>query len=139
MSTAVCLALAAAGFAAAPKPNFSGRWRIDERQSSRGAPAELVQTVDVLRDQAANVAHVFPTSECAMRRIRLGLRELSVRLDPLLPILDSRLRVPRNSVLFLDDNAVNVEAAVGAGFVAQHVRGIDGARTALVAAGVLAV
>jgi hypothetical protein len=40
------LCLLAAGLAAAPKPNFSGRWRIDERQSSRGAPADLVQTVD---------------------------------------------------------------------------------------------
>lgn len=46
MKAALCLALAAAGLAAAPKPNFSGRWRIDERQSSRGAPADLVQTVD---------------------------------------------------------------------------------------------
>jgi hypothetical protein len=46
MKTALCLALAVAGLAAAPKPNFSGRWRIDERQSSRGAPADLVQTVD---------------------------------------------------------------------------------------------
>jgi hypothetical protein len=46
MKAALWLTLALAGLAAAPKPNFSGRWRIDERQSSRGAPAELVQTVD---------------------------------------------------------------------------------------------
>jgi putative hydrolase of the HAD superfamily len=45
--------------------------------------------------------------------------------------------VPRDRVFFLDDNAVNVEAAAGAGFGAQHVRGIDGARAALVAVGIL--
>ena len=49
----------------------------------------------------------------------------------------ARLPVPRDRVLFLDDNAVNVEGAEGAGFVARHVRGVDGARDALVAAGVL--
>jgi hypothetical protein len=42
----LCLLAAVVGLAATPRPNFSGRWRIDERQSSRGAPAELVQTVD---------------------------------------------------------------------------------------------
>jgi glucose-1-phosphatase len=50
----------------------------------------------------------------------------------------ARLPVARDRVLFLDDNAVNVEAAEGAGFGARHVRGVDGARAALVAAGVLA-
>ena len=39
-------------------------------------------------------------------------------------------------MLFLDDNLVNVEAAT-AGFVARHVRRLDGARDALVEAGVL--
>lgn len=42
-------------------------------------------------------------------------------------------------VLFLDDNAVNVEAASSFGFVARHVRGIGEARRALVETGVLAV
>ncbi len=50
----------------------------------------------------------------------------------------AHLPVARDRVLFLDDNAVNVEAAEGAGFEARHVRGVDGARAALVAAGVLA-
>jgi HAD superfamily hydrolase (TIGR01509 family) len=49
----------------------------------------------------------------------------------------ARLPVPRDRVLFLDDNAVNVEAAVAAGFAAGHVRGVDAARGALVSAGVL--
>jgi HAD superfamily hydrolase (TIGR01509 family) len=35
-------------------------------------------------------------------------------------------------VLFLDDNLVNVNGAIDAGFVARHVRGVDGARAALV-------
>jgi putative hydrolase of the HAD superfamily len=49
----------------------------------------------------------------------------------------ARLPVPRQRVLFLDDNMINVEAARAAGFVAQHVRGVEAARDALVAEGVL--
>jgi glucose-1-phosphatase len=49
----------------------------------------------------------------------------------------ARLPVQRDRVLFLDDNAINVEAAVAAGFAAQHVRGVDAARGALVSAGVI--
>jgi putative hydrolase of the HAD superfamily len=41
-------------------------------------------------------------------------------------------------VLFLDDNLVNVEGARACGFAAQHVRGVDEARQALEAEGVLA-
>jgi FMN phosphatase YigB (HAD superfamily) len=41
-------------------------------------------------------------------------------------------------VLFLDDNIINVDGARAAGFRAELVRGIDQARQALVAAGVLA-
>ena len=33
-------------FAASSKPNFSGRWRLDEARSSREAPAALVETID---------------------------------------------------------------------------------------------
>jgi len=53
----------------------------------------------------------------------------------------TRLPVSANSVgrvLFLDDNLVNVEGARACGFVAQHVRGVDQARRALEAEGVLA-
>jgi HAD superfamily hydrolase (TIGR01509 family) len=49
----------------------------------------------------------------------------------------ARLPVPRDRVLFLDDNAVNVDAAEEAGFRAEHVRGVDAARKTLVSAGVL--
>ena len=47
------------------------------------------------------------------------------------------LPVPRARVLFLDDNARNVDAATAAGFTAVAVRGVDEARQALVVAGVL--
>jgi putative hydrolase of the HAD superfamily len=47
------------------------------------------------------------------------------------------LPVPRRQVLFLDDNAMNVEAAESSGFTARHVRGIEAARDALAAVGVL--
>ena len=40
-------------------------------------------------------------------------------------------------LLFLDDNPLNVEAAISVGFVAAHVRGVEEARRALVGAGVL--
>jgi HAD superfamily hydrolase (TIGR01509 family) len=57
-------------------------------------------------------------------------RELFERVSALVP-------VPASRVLFLDDNAVNVEGAIEVGFTAAHVRGVDEAREALVAAGVL--
>jgi putative hydrolase of the HAD superfamily len=47
------------------------------------------------------------------------------------------LSLSPDRVLFLDDNAVNVEGATAAGFTALQVRGVDEARRALVATGVL--
>jgi putative hydrolase of the HAD superfamily len=49
-----------------------------------------------------------------------------------------KLPVPRESVLFIDDNLVNVEAASDSGFQAVHARGPTEARCALVELGVLA-
>lgn len=49
-----------------------------------------------------------------------------------------RLPVTRDRVIFLDDNAVNVESATAAGFVAAHVRGVSAAHAALASAGVIA-
>ena len=48
------------------------------------------------------------------------------------------LPAPRDRVLFLDDNVINVDAAAAVGFGVAHVRGVAEARTALVGAGVLA-
>jgi HAD superfamily hydrolase (TIGR01509 family) len=49
----------------------------------------------------------------------------------------SQLPAPRERVLFLDDNALNVDGAISAGFQAARVQGVDEARAALVAANVL--
>jgi putative hydrolase of the HAD superfamily len=50
----------------------------------------------------------------------------------------TRLPVPPDRVLFLDDNAANVTGAEASGLVARHVRGVDEARRALDAEGVIA-
>lgn len=57
-------------------------------------------------------------------------RDLFDRVAQLLP-------TPPNRVLFLDDNAINVDGGTAAGFAAVKVQGVDEARDALVAAGVL--
>jgi len=50
----------------------------------------------------------------------------------------TRLPVPPDRVLFLDDNAANVTGAEASGLVARHVRGVDEARRALDAEGIIA-
>ena len=45
--------------------------------------------------------------------------------------------VPADRLLFVDDNAINVEAAARFGLHAQRVVGVDGARQALVELGLL--
>ena len=40
------LASAAGGLAAAAKPNFTGRWHLDPRHSSKEVPAGLMETID---------------------------------------------------------------------------------------------
>jgi HAD superfamily hydrolase (TIGR01509 family) len=57
-------------------------------------------------------------------------RELFDKVAGMLPVAAER-------VLFLDDNAINVEGAVAAGFRARHVKGVEQARRALVEIGVL--
>jgi putative hydrolase of the HAD superfamily len=42
-----------------------------------------------------------------------------------------RMPAPPERVFFVDDNAVNVEAAAAAGFVSRRARGVDEARAAL--------
>ena len=119
-----------------PEPPFAAALElVTEVQAT--APAGFLSNMNSFQ-WSANYEGIALTEAFDFRFLsfELGL----VKPDPaIFDAVAARLPVPRNSVLFLDDNAVNVEAAVGAGFVAQHVRGIDGARTALVAAGVLAV
>ncbi len=52
-------------------------------------------------------------------------------------VVAGRLDASPEVVLFLDDNAVNVEAAAAAGFAARHARGVEAARVALAEVGVL--
>jgi putative hydrolase of the HAD superfamily len=62
-----------------------------------------------------------------------------VKPDPaIFGAVAARLPAQPARVLFLDDNAVNVESAVEFGFRAHLVRGVGEARRALVDAGVLA-
>jgi HAD superfamily hydrolase (TIGR01509 family) len=65
---------------------------------------------------------------------RLLSFELGVaKPDPaIFEIVAERLPSPRGKVLFLDDNVLNTDAAMAAGFQAVHVRGVDEARRALV-------
>jgi HAD superfamily hydrolase (TIGR01509 family) len=58
-------------------------------------------------------------------------REMFDRVSELLP-------VPPHRVLFLDDNTLNVDGAVAAGFRAVRIAGVDEARVALVDTGVVA-
>ena len=46
------------------------------------------------------------------------------------------LSCPRNRVLFLDDNAINIDGAIAAGFRAVRTAGVGDARQVLVSAGI---
>lgn len=62
-----------------------------------------------------------------------------VKPDPaIFEAVAAGLPVSPDRILFLDDNAVNVDAATAYGFAARHVRGVGEARRALVDTGVLA-
>jgi HAD superfamily hydrolase (TIGR01509 family) len=81
--------------------------------------------------EAAAVIDAFP------------LRFLSFELGMVKPdheifeAVAAHLPTARRHVLFLDDNAANVDAAAATGYVARQARGVDEARRALVAAGIL--
>jgi glucose-1-phosphatase len=60
-----------------------------------------------------------------------------VKPDPrIFAAVAARLPVEPARVLFLDDNAVNVEAGAAAGYVSRHVRGLAEVEEALVAVGI---
>jgi glucose-1-phosphatase len=64
----------------------------------------------------------------------------AVKPDPeAFEIVVRELGVPASAALFLDDNQLNVDAARSVGLQARRSLGVDGARAALVAAGVLAM
>jgi glucose-1-phosphatase len=64
----------------------------------------------------------------------------AVKPDPeAFEIVVRELGVPAHQTLFLDDNQLNVDAARSVGMQSQRSLGVDGARAALLAAGVLAM
>jgi HAD superfamily hydrolase (TIGR01509 family) len=61
-----------------------------------------------------------------------------VKPDPMIfAEVAARLPVPAHRAFFLDDNAINIEAAAAHGFMAERAQGVTQARQALVTAGVL--
>jgi len=72
--------------------------------------------------------HNFPSH-------RVG--KLKPDADYFLHVLDA-LDVPAHRVLFIDDNAINVDAAARLGLHTRRVEGVAGARTAFAELGLLA-
>ncbi len=65
------------------------------------APRDLVQAVDILRDDTLNAAIGFPAREGAVSRVGLCMGELQVRFRPLTPVLDLRLRI---AAILIEEN-----------------------------------
>jgi glucose-1-phosphatase len=117
-----------------PEPPFPGALELVGAVQMR-VPAGFLSNMNAFQ-WAANYEGIPLTDAFAFRFLsfELGL----VKPDPaIFDAVATRLPVPRRQVLFLDDNAINVEAAAEAGFVARHVRGPEAARAALVEMGVL--
>jgi HAD superfamily hydrolase (TIGR01509 family) len=117
-----------------PEPPFEGSVELVDQVQSR-VPAAFLSNMNSFQ-WAANYEGIPLTEAFTFRFLsfELGL----VKPDAaIFAAVAARLPVPRHRVLFLDDNAVNVEAAKEEGFAAAHVRGLRAARDALRAAGVL--
>jgi HAD superfamily hydrolase (TIGR01509 family) len=117
-----------------PEPPFEGALELVDAVQAR-VPAGFLSNMNAFQWEA-NYEGIPLTQAFDFRFLsyELGL----VKPDAaIFSAVAERLPVPRQRVLFLDDNLVNVEAAEGAGFAARHVRGIEAAREVLVAAGVL--
>lgn len=116
-------------------------------QPFAGAPELVAETGDAARIGCLSNTNAFQWEahfgnlalidafEFRFLSFELGL----VKPDPaIFEAVASGLPVSPDRVLFLDDNAVNVDAAEACGFAARHVRGVAAARQALVDTGVLA-
>jgi putative hydrolase of the HAD superfamily len=112
-----------------------------------GAVALVTATADVARVGCLSNTNAFQwdahfgalplmgSFEFRFLSFELGL----VKPDPaIFEAVAAVLPAAPDRVLFLDDNAVNVDAATAYGFAARHVRGVGAARRALVESGVLA-
>ena len=117
-----------------PEPPYGGALElVTEVQAT--VPAGFLSNMNSFQ-WAANYEGIPLTEAFDFRFLsfELGL----VKPDPaIFDAVAARLPVPRDRVLFLDDNAINVQGAEEAGFTARRVRGVSGARDALVTAGVL--
>ncbi|HEX4127927.1 MAG TPA: HAD-IA family hydrolase [Acidimicrobiales bacterium] len=119
-----------------PEPPFDGALELVDAVRTR-APAGAGFLSNTNSFQWATNYEAIPLTQA------FAFRFLSFELGLVKPdaaifeAVAERLPVPRQRVLFLDDNAVNVDAAQDAGFAARHVRGVEAAREALVATGVL--
>ncbi len=121
-------------FAGWPEPPFEGALELVEAVQAT-VPAGFLSNMNSFQ-WAANYEGIPLTDAFAFRFLsfELGL----VKPDAaVFEAVAARLPVPRHQVLFLDDNAVNVDAATATGFAARHVRGVLAAREALVETGVL--
>jgi putative hydrolase of the HAD superfamily len=112
-----------------------------------GAPELVAETSDAARIGCLSNTNAFQWDahfgnlplidafEFRFLSFELGL----VKPDPaIFEAVAAGLPASPDRILFLDDNAVNVEAAVAYDFAARHVRGVSEARQALVETDVLA-
>ena len=120
---------------------FSG-WVGDALPGAAELVAEVEQVAEVGCLSNSNLTHWelrhrWPFVE------ELEHRFLSFELGAVKPdreVFDrvaERLPVPRDRVLFLDDNQINVDGALAAGMPARRTRGVAEARAALVEVGLL--
>ena len=109
-----------------PEPPFEGAVELVDQVQER-IPAAFLSNMNSLQ-WAAHYEGIPLTEAFSFRFLsfELGL----VKPDAaIFEAVAARLPVPRRRVLFLDDNAVNVEAAEAAGFAAGHARGLTGPAT----------
>jgi FMN phosphatase YigB (HAD superfamily) len=120
---------------------FSG-WVGDELPGAGRLVAETQAAVPVGCLSNSNALHWEHRARWPFLE-ELDFRFLSFQLGVLKPDRDlfervaELLPVDRAAVLFLDDNQINVDGAVEAGFQAARTRGVTEARSALESTGVL--
>jgi glucose-1-phosphatase len=101
----------------------------------QSVPVALLSNTNTLHWQAACSWPLFGLFDSRFLSHETGL----VKPDPeAFEHVCQELKVDPVAVLFLDDNLLNVNAAIEVGLLAVRVKGIDEAKQALVAAGVVA-
>ncbi len=118
-------------------------WPVGPFSGSQELLSEVQQSVPIGCLSNTNSLHwehqasrwpMLGTFDARFLSFELGL----VKPDPaIFQAVADQLPVPRGRVLFLDDVALNSDAARSFGFVAEQVRGIEEARQVLMDVGVL--